>query len=67
VLGPKLLDSLFNAVTQLGGSISAEHGVGRTKRTQIARMKAGASLRLMKLIKNALDPNRVLNAGIGVV
>lgn len=67
VLGPKLLDSLFNAVTQLGGSISAEHGVGRTKRTRIAKMKAGASLQLMKLIKNALDPNRVLNAGIGVV
>ena len=66
VLGPALLDHLFERVTELRGSISAEHGVGRTKRERIAKLKAGTPLQLMKRIKETVDPDHILNAGIGI-
>ena len=66
-LGPALLEHLFDATELRGGSISAEHGVGRTKRQAIRRRKSAVSLRLMRHIRNALDPPRTLNAGVGLV
>jgi FAD/FMN-containing dehydrogenase len=50
-------------VAQLGGSFSAEHGVGRLKRGLLARTKDPASLAVMRQIKAALDPNGVMNPG----
>ena len=46
-----------------GGSISAEHGVGRLKRDEIARLKPPVAMRLMRDIKRTLDPNNILNPG----
>ncbi|TPM26881.1 FAD-binding oxidoreductase [Mesorhizobium sp. B2-3-5] len=66
-LGPRLLDHVFTEVTHMGGSISAEHGVGRNKRLRLIRAKAGPPLQVMKRIKRTLDPARTLNAGIGLV
>ena len=66
-LGPELLDRLFSAVGERDGSISAEHGVGRAKRHAIRRSKSTLSLRLMEQIRDVLDPQRTLNAGIGLV
>jgi FAD/FMN-containing dehydrogenase len=50
-------------VTALGGSISAEHGVGRSKREELPRYKTPLELTLMKSIKHALDPDGIMNPG----
>ncbi len=50
-------------VARLGGSFSAEHGVGRLKRELLARTKDPATLAVMRAIKAALDPNGVMNPG----
>ena len=50
-------------VARLGGSFSAEHGVGRLKRNLLARTKDPASLAAMRAIKAALDPHCVMNPG----
>jgi FAD/FMN-containing dehydrogenase len=50
-------------VAHLGGSYSAEHGVGQLKRGLLARWKDPASLSVMRQIKAALDPNGVMNPG----
>jgi len=48
-------------VGEFGGSISAEHGIGRLKRPLLADVKAGLELELMKRIKSALDPKGLMN------
>jgi FAD/FMN-containing dehydrogenase len=50
-------------VARLGGSYSAEHGVGQLKRALLARWKDPVSLAVMRQIKAALDPNGVMNPG----
>ncbi len=55
--------AVHSLVTELGGSISAEHGIGRMKRDELARIKAPIDLDLMRAIKAALDPHGILNPG----
>jgi FAD/FMN-containing dehydrogenase len=50
-------------VVELGGSISAEHGIGQMKRADLARVKSEVELDLMRRIKAALDPKGILNPG----
>jgi FAD/FMN-containing dehydrogenase len=45
----------------LGGSISAEHGIGVVRTADLARFKDPESLSLMRAVKQALDPNRIMN------
>ncbi|MGI9373011.1 MAG: FAD-linked oxidase C-terminal domain-containing protein, partial [Hyphomicrobiales bacterium] len=47
----------------LGGSISAEHGIGRLKRDLMTKVKSDVDLDLMRGIKKLLDPKDVLNPG----
>ncbi|HZR03559.1 MAG TPA: FAD-binding oxidoreductase [Burkholderiales bacterium] len=54
---------VHDLVTQRGGSISAEHGIGQLKREELKRYKAPVELELMRAIKNALDPAGLLNPG----
>ena len=54
---------VFDAVGRLGGSISAEHGIGRLKRDELTRRKDATALALMQRIKRALDPMGILNPG----
>ncbi len=49
--------------TELGGSFSAEHGIGQMKRDAMVRYKAPIELELMRRIKRALDPHATLNPG----
>lgn len=46
-----------------GGSISAEHGVGRMKRAEITRYKDPVEMALMRTLKAALDPRGLMNPG----
>ncbi len=54
---------VYDAVAALGGSISAEHGLGQLKREEIARYKAPLELELMRALKRALDPQGLMNPG----
>jgi FAD/FMN-containing dehydrogenase len=65
------LDAHAGAVTRLvhdlvgeaGGSISAEHGIGQMKRSELARTTAPARLGALLAIKRALDPQGIMNPG----
>ena len=48
---------------ELGGSVSAEHGVGRLKVADIARFGDPVKLQLMRQIKDTLDPQGIMNPG----
>jgi FAD/FMN-containing dehydrogenase len=50
-------------VQQLGGSISAEHGIGRLKRNLLKDVKSELELDLMRRVKTAFDPKGLLNPG----
>jgi FAD/FMN-containing dehydrogenase len=63
-LKPLLSTELAELVAGLGGSFSAEHGVGRLKRPELERYKPALDLELMARLKNALDPLGILNPGV---
>ncbi|MDH3741838.1 MAG: hydroxyacid dehydrogenase, partial [Hyphomicrobiales bacterium] len=50
-------------VVELGGTISAEHGIGRMKRDLMSGVKSDVELDLMRSLKLMLDPNNILNPG----
>ncbi len=54
---------VYGVVDALGGSISAEHGLGQLKREEIRRHKDPLELALMRTIKDALDPLGLMNPG----
>jgi len=54
---------VYDAVAALGGSISAEHGLGQLKRGEILRHKDALELELMRAVKRALDPQGLMNPG----
>ncbi len=55
--------AVHEIVLDLGGSISAEHGIGRLKRDLLPHAKQELELELMRKIKTAFDPNGILNPG----
>ena len=57
-------DALFDLVVEMGGSISAEHGIGVAKRAAFERTCPPADLAAMRALKVALDPNSILNPGV---
>jgi FAD/FMN-containing dehydrogenase len=54
---------VYSVVAALGGSISAEHGLGQMKREAIRRHKDALELELMGALKRALDPQGLMNPG----
>jgi FAD/FMN-containing dehydrogenase len=54
---------VHDLVMSLGGSFSAEHGIGQLKVRELARYKSPVELALMQRIKQALDPECILNPG----
>jgi len=54
---------VYNTVAELGGSISAEHGLGQLKRDEILRHKPPLELELMRALKRTLDPKGLMNPG----
>jgi FAD/FMN-containing dehydrogenase len=54
---------VYDLVSSLGGSISAEHGIGRIKRPYLNLSRSAPELALMARMKQMLDPNGILNPG----
>ena len=59
----KILTELFEIVYQLGGTISAEHGIGLIQKRFMPIVFKEKNLSLMREIKKVFDPNGILNAG----
>jgi D-lactate dehydrogenase (cytochrome) len=55
--------AVHGVVTKLGGSISAEHGIGVMKRDLLPGVKDPVALDLMRTLKRTLDPSNILNPG----
>ncbi len=58
-----LMEAVNGVVRSLGGSFSAEHGIGLLKPAMLAAWRAGPELLMMRRIKQALDPDGLLNPG----
>jgi len=55
--------AVHDVVVSLGGSFSAEHGIGQLKVSEMARLKSKIELDLMQTLKNSLDPKNIMNPG----
>ncbi len=56
-------DAVHAVVVAMNGSISAEHGIGRMKRDEMAHIKSPVEMDLMRAIKAVFDPTGILNPG----
>ena len=54
---------VFEIVLRMGGSISAEHGIGVLKRDELPEVKDKTAIELMRQIKAMLDPHGIMNPG----
>jgi FAD/FMN-containing dehydrogenase len=60
---PTIERAIHDMVRELGGSFSAEHGIGRLKVGELERYASPVELDLMRALKHALDPNAIFNPG----
>src|SRR4029077_13847324 len=61
--GERLTSCVHDVAAALGGSFSAEHGVGVLKVRELERYESPAALELMRALKRALDPDGIMNTG----
>jgi len=61
--GKRITGAIYDLVAELGGSFSAEHGVGQLKRSYLAEYRSGPEYDLMRTLKKTLDPANILNPG----
>ena len=57
------IDETLEAVFEAGGTFSAEHGVGKLKKTWVERQLSADQLKIMQAMKNALDPRGIFSPG----
>ena len=61
--GAEITRFVDDLVTEAGGSISAEHGIGQLKRAELARLASPGRIHALRAIKQALDPLGIMNPG----
>jgi len=54
---------VYGPLKEMGGSVSAEHGIGEDKKAYLELCRSEAEINLMKVLKKALDPKSILNRG----
>jgi FAD/FMN-containing dehydrogenase len=62
-LAPRINRAVHDLIARYGGSFSAEHGIGQLKRDELLHYKSPTAIELMRSIKQALDPNGIMNPG----
>ena len=55
--------AIYSLLVEMGGSISAEHGIGQAKREYLPKYRNKGEIELMRTLKKSLDPNNILNPG----
>lgn len=60
---PEVNRVVHDLVVELGGSISAEHGLGQLKRAEIMRYKSSLEFEMMRSVKACFDPRGLMNPG----
>lgn len=60
---PAISGGVHALVIELGGSVSAEHGIGRLKRKLLHATKSPVEMEMMRTVKRALDPQGIMNPG----
>lgn len=60
---PAVNRQVYDLVTELGGTISAEHGLGQLKRDMILRYKSPLEMDMMRAVKHLFDPRGLMNPG----
>jgi D-lactate dehydrogenase (cytochrome) len=63
VKGKKLYQAICELAIKMGGTFSAEHGVGKNKTEYLVKMYGEENVNKMRLIKKSLDPNYILGVG----
>ena len=59
-----ITDTVLRTATELGGTISAEHGIGIAKAPWLGLVRSAADLAAARAVRDAFDPQRMLNAGV---
>jgi glycolate oxidase len=59
----RVRDEIFHAALELGGTVTAEHGIGTSRRAFLELQRGPGAVRVMRAIKTALDPDGILNPG----
>jgi glycolate oxidase len=59
----ELCDRIYKAAVDLGGVITGEHGIGKTRTTKVERYLSGTEIQLMRSMKRIFDPNNIMNPG----
>jgi len=62
-LWSELNETVHELAVKLAGSFSAEHGIGSLKAGELERLGDKVELQLMRQIKQAIDPNGIMNPG----
>jgi len=62
--GEEVVEPVLRLVAALGGSISSEHGIGRAKAAWLGLSRSPEEVAAMRRIKDALDPDHLLNPGV---
>ncbi len=62
-LQPEVTEEVYRLSLSLGGTITGEHGIGATRRRYLSLALDDAQIELMRQIRAAFDPNRILNPG----
>jgi FAD/FMN-containing dehydrogenase len=62
-LRPKIEALVYGPLGKIGGSVSAEHGIGLEKKPYLSICKSDGEIALMRALKAALDPKGILNPG----
>jgi glycolate oxidase len=59
----KAIDEIFSTAINLGGTLSGEHGIGMAKSKYMEMQFGKSGMDVMKKIKQALDPDNIMNPG----
>lgn len=55
---------VYDPLKEIGGSVSAEHGIGNEKKAWLPHSRSQIEIELMKNLKKTLDPKNILNPGV---